>query len=220
MHIGLIGGIGPAATDFYYRSLITLAAQKNRALDLTIVHADAPTLLAHLAADDQTAQCAIYDRLTERLARAGAECMAITSIAGHFCVDRFSETAALPVINLPQALQNWLKTQGLNRVGILGTQTVMASAMYGKLAPVECLAPEGTELERVHEAYVTLAQSGVSSPELQAVFFAAGRALMARGAEAVLLGGTDLNPAFAGADCGFPIVDCADIHIQEIAQRI
>ncbi len=45
MHIGLIGGIGPGATDFYYRRLISTFAQKNVALE--IVHADIPTLLRH-----------------------------------------------------------------------------------------------------------------------------------------------------------------------------
>jgi aspartate racemase len=45
MHIGLIGGIGPAATDFYYRRLISTFASRKAALELTIVHADTPTLL-------------------------------------------------------------------------------------------------------------------------------------------------------------------------------
>jgi aspartate/glutamate racemase len=39
MHIGLIGGIGPAATDYYYRGLLQLHADAGRPLDLTIVHA-------------------------------------------------------------------------------------------------------------------------------------------------------------------------------------
>ena len=41
MHIGLIGGIGPAATEFYYRALVKLYAQAERRLELTIVNADA-----------------------------------------------------------------------------------------------------------------------------------------------------------------------------------
>ena len=40
MHIGLIGGIGPAATEFYYRNLVRAHAAANRAMELTIVHAD------------------------------------------------------------------------------------------------------------------------------------------------------------------------------------
>ena len=67
MHIGLIGGIGPAATDFYYRRLISTFASKQAALDLTIVHADTPTLLGNLASNNAAAQVAIYMRLTSAL---------------------------------------------------------------------------------------------------------------------------------------------------------
>ena len=45
MHIGLIGGIGPAATEFYYRHITAAHARAKRPLDLTIVHADAQDLV-------------------------------------------------------------------------------------------------------------------------------------------------------------------------------
>jgi hypothetical protein len=60
MHIGLIGGIGPVAMDFYYRRLISTFASNKAALELTIVHADTPTLLSNLASNDRSAQVAIY----------------------------------------------------------------------------------------------------------------------------------------------------------------
>ena len=96
----------------------------------------------------------------------------------------------------------------------------MATGVYGKLAPVDVLPPQGAALDSVHEAYIALAQSGRSTPELQDVFFRAGRDLMERGAEAVLLGGTDLDAAFSGVDCGFPVVNCAGVHIEEIARYL
>jgi aspartate racemase len=89
MYIGLIGGIGPAATDFYYRRLVSTRASKRAALELTIVHADTATLLGNLASDEAAAQLAIYMKLTNRLAAARGECVAITSVAGHFCSDAF-----------------------------------------------------------------------------------------------------------------------------------
>jgi aspartate racemase len=49
MHIGLIVGIGPAATDYYYRTLISALARVGKGLTLTMAHADAPTLLRHQA---------------------------------------------------------------------------------------------------------------------------------------------------------------------------
>ena len=52
------------------------------------------------------------------------------------------------------------------------------------------------------------------------VFFSIGQHLCrAQGAEAVLLGGTDLFLAFQGQDCGFPALDCAEIHVEAIYQR-
>jgi aspartate racemase len=71
MHIGLIGGIGPAATDFYYRRLISTFAGKKAVLELTIVHADTPTLLSNLVSNDAASQVAIYTTLTNRLVAAG-----------------------------------------------------------------------------------------------------------------------------------------------------
>src|ERR1700748_77769 len=100
MHIGLVGGIGPAATDFYYRRLISTFAGRKAPLELTIVHADTPTLLGNLASHDAAAQVAIYTRLTNRLAAAGAECVVVTSIAGHFCIEAFKAASPLRVIDM------------------------------------------------------------------------------------------------------------------------
>src|SRR5579863_2446822 len=105
MHIGLIGGIGPAATDFYYRRLISTFASNKAALELTIVHADTPTLLANLASNDAAAQVAIYTSLTNRLVAAGAECVAVTSIAGHFCMDAFK--AVSPAARCRHDFRGW-----------------------------------------------------------------------------------------------------------------
>jgi len=121
LHIGLIGGIGPGATDYYYRRLISTFARQNAALELTIVHADTPTLVSNLASNDAAAQTAIYVRLTNRLASAGAECVAITSIGGHFCIDAFQAVSPLPVVDMLSEVARAIDTRGLKRVGILGT---------------------------------------------------------------------------------------------------
>ena len=115
MHIGLIGGIGPAATDFYYRRLISTFASQKAALDLTIVHADTPTLLGNLASNNAAAQVAIYMRLTKRLAAAGAGCVVITSIAGHFCIDDFKSVSPLPVIDMISEVNRAIEQRGLEK---------------------------------------------------------------------------------------------------------
>ena len=151
MHIGLIGGIGPAATDYYYRRLIATFASNNAALELTIAHADTPTLLKNLARNDAPAQTAIYSRLTERLVSAGAGCVAVTSIAGHFCIDNFKAISQLPVVDLIAEVSRTIETRGLKRIGILGTRTVMETRFYGRIASAEVIPPSEPDLEAVHQ---------------------------------------------------------------------
>ena len=233
MHIGLIGGIGPAATDFYYRRLISTFASRKAALDLTIVHADTPTLLGNLASNNAAAQVAIYMRLTKRLAAAGAGCVVITSIAGHFCIDDFKSMSPLPVIDMISEVNRAVEQRGLRRIGILGTRTVMETRFYGVVQHAAIIPPSGQDLDAVHHAYVEMAASGVvasSEPlglegagvvtEAQRKVFntVSERLLHTAGVQAIMLGGTDLASAFNEKDAGFPIVDCAGIHADAITR--
>jgi aspartate racemase len=219
MHIGLIGGIGPAATDFYYRRLISTFASKQAALELTIVHADTPTLLGNLSSNDAAAQIAIYTRLTNRLVAAGAECVAITSIAGHFCIEAFKAVSRLPVVDMISEVGRAIEKRGTKRIGILGTRTVMETRFYGGVASAEIIPPSGQDLDDVHGAYVAMAASGVVTEAQRLVFDTVSRKLLEeKGAEAIMLGGTDLALAFNQRDTAFPLVDCAGIHVDAIVR--
>ena len=144
MQIGLIGGIGPAATDFYYQRLIRVFAQKKSPLELTIVHADRPTLLENLTQNRAATQAQIFARLTDRLASAGAGCVAITSIAGHFCRKEFGALSPLPVVDMIDEVGRAVTARGVRRIGILGTRTVMEFRFYGGVPTATVLLPVGT----------------------------------------------------------------------------
>jgi aspartate racemase len=219
MHIGLIGGIGPAATDFYYRRLISAFAEKRTALELTIVHADTPTLLNNLTNNDTAAQAAIFTRLTNRLVSAGADCVVITSIAGHFCIDAFKAASRLPVVDIVAEVDQAIGRRGLKRIGILGTRTVMETRFYGGLSSSEIIPPSGLDLHDVHQAYIAMAASGVVTEAQRMIFTAAShRLLKDQGAQAIMLGGTDLALAFNEQTSDFPLVDCAGIHVDAIVR--
>lgn len=219
MHIGLIGGIGPGATDFYYRRLISTFARKNATLELTIVHADTPTLLNNLVRNDAVAQTAIYKRLTNRLVSAAAECVCVTSIAGHFCIDDFKAVSPLLVVDMIAEVTRAIEARGLKRIGIIGTRTVMETRFYGRIASAEVVPPSDPDLEAVHQAYTSMATSGFVTEDQRSIFNAVSyRLLEGQGAEAIMLGGTDLALAFNEQTAGFPLVDCAGIHADAIAQ--
>ena len=73
MHIGLIGGIGPAATHFYHRGLIERHHASNVPLELTIAYADVRVMSRNLNEGRPDRQAEIFARLVGRLKGAGAE---------------------------------------------------------------------------------------------------------------------------------------------------
>ena len=217
MHIGLIGGIGPASTAYYYRELADAHASAGRRMELTIAHAELRDLIQHTADGAAERQAQIYLRLARRLQAAGAEAIAVTSIGGHFCIDELIARCPLPVINVLPALDAELRRRRLTRVGVLGTAGVMQSRVYGGIASVTTVVPEGDSFEAVHRDYVAMAIAGRASEEQRTRLFAAGRDLCQRqGAEAVILGGTDLFLAFEGAELDFPVIDGARVHIDAL----
>jgi aspartate racemase len=219
MHIGLIVGIGPAATDYYYRYLISALARAGRDLTLTMAHADTQTLLRNQSEGNVEAQVAIYRQLTSRLQRSGAEQVAVTSIAGHFCIEAFKEISPVPVIDLLDVVRLEVKRRGFRKVGLLGTRVVMETRFYGVLEGVEVIPPAGNLLE-VHDAYVSMASAGIATPEHREVFMKAGKTLAREhGCESILLAGTDLTLVFRKDEKpGFDTFDCAEAHAAAIAK--
>jgi aspartate racemase len=212
MHIGLIGGIGPAATDFYYRGLIDRHVAAGVPLEVTIAHADVREMARNLADGKPRRQAEIFAGLLERLKRAGAATGAVTSMGGHFCINELLPISPLPLVNAIPAVSAALSQSGAKKVGLIGTRTVMESRIYGAVPSPEIVVPEGDWLDRVHAAYSEMAQAGRVTDAQRAIFDTASRALCERGAEAIVLGGTDLFLAYAGRDPLYRVVDCADIH--------
>ena len=221
MHLGLIVGIGPAATDFYYRHLIRAFAQAGAKLELTMAHADTPTLLRHQASGNAAAQVEIYQALAHRLRAAGAETLAVTSIAGHFCIEEFKAVSPLPVIDLVTEVGREISARTFQKLGLIGTRVVMETGFYGAIKGVAIIAPPPSELTAVHEAYVAMASAGTITEAQRQVFFSAGKNLMEKaGVDAVMLAGTDLALAFHQREAGFPTLDCAAIHADAIFRAV
>ena len=216
MHLGLIGGIGPASTVVYYQKLTSAMRTLGLPLEMTIVNADANVLVKNNLADDRASQAQIYAGLIDRLKAAGADCAVITSLGGHFCIDETVPLSALPLISGVTPLDAYLVKQGINTVGLLGTAVVMRTQLYGQLAHTDAIAP--ADIDATGQAYLDMALSSQCTEDQRKFFFSQGRDLMDAGADAVVLAGTDLNLAFDGRDVGYPVIDALDIHIDVLVR--
>ncbi|MCX6591517.1 MAG: aspartate/glutamate racemase family protein [Acidobacteria bacterium] len=218
MHLGLVGGIGPAATEYYYHHLTAAHAKADRPLELTIVQADIKVLLRNLLARDQAAQAEVYRYLATRLQAAGADVVAITSLGGHFCIEQFEAISPLPVVNAIKAVRAELLRRGVRSIGLLGTQAVMESQIYGGLTGFEVVPHGGDNLAAVGREYLAMARAAKVSEEQREFFFDAAHQLHRAGAEVILLAGTDLCLAFDGRPCDVPVLDCALVHAEALLE--
>lgn len=219
MHIGLIGGIGPAATEYYYRGLVKATAAETRPLGLTIVHADSSTLLSNLRSNATQNQAEVFRRHIEQLVGAGADVAAVTSIAGHFCYRELHRISPLPLENALTAVSEELQRRGFKRVGLIGSKMAMETRLYGTIAGIEVVLPEHDELDVVSSEYFAMAIAQCATAEQRDLFFSAGARLCSeQGADVVVLAGTDLFLAFDGTEPGFEYIDCAELHIKALAQ--
>jgi len=219
MHIGLIGGIGPAATVFYYKRIVQVFDDAAQPLHLTIAHTSARMLSRNVAAGRAEEQAEEYQRVAAQLAAAGADVVVITSMGGHFCAREFAARSPLPMIDGPQAVAANLKAEGIARIGILGTRIVMETALYGELHELSVVTPTGAQREQVNDDYVAMAIAGAATPDQRARLIGAGaRLVREQGAEAILLGGTDLNLVYRDANPGYRVIDSAALHVDAIVR--
>ena len=218
MHIGLIGGIGVAATVVYYQRLSAAMAARGKPMEMTMVHTDVQELIRNNLADERDAQAQVYAGLIDRLKAAGADCAAITSLGGHFCYDETVPLSPLPLVSAVKPLDAYFASQGFGTVGLLGTRVVMRTKLYGQLGQTRAVALED-EIEMLGQTYQDMAVAGVCSDQDRALFLDAGRRMVDDlNADAVVLAGTDLNLAFDGRDPGYKVVDALDVHVDMLVR--
>ncbi|MFC5508823.1 MULTISPECIES: aspartate/glutamate racemase family protein [Hyphomicrobiales] len=217
MHIGLIGGIGVAATVVYYQRLVAAAAERGVSkLDLTIVHGEIQELIRNNLADRRAEQAKAFLPLVERLDHAGCDCVALSSLGAHFCLDELVALSPLPIVSAVAPLDAFFAERNIKRIGLLGTRVVMRTRLYGQLVDTGAIVLDD-EIDRLGQSYQDMAVAGACTPEQRALFLEAGKRMIAAGADAIVLAGTDLNLAFDGQDTGYPVIDALDFHVALLA---
>ncbi len=163
------------------------------------------------------AQAAAFARHVDRLKAGGCGAVAVTSMGGHFCIRQLEAISSLPLIDAIPALDRHFAASGLRRVGVLDSRNAMASRLYG-VGSVEVMAPADEDLPTVHATYVAMAAAAEATDAQCRYLAEQGQKLHEAGAEAIVLGGTDLFLAFDGRPPPYPLIDSALVHAAAIAR--
>lgn len=218
--LGLIGGLGPGATVHYYQQLVAAHEQRGRTLRLLIAHADIKRVYALVTAKDLDGLARYLAGLSAETAAGGAELTAIVAATPHICASQLGAISPLPLIDMLAEVRQAVNARGLKRVALLGTRFTIETRLFGCLEGIETIMPEAGQIETIQDLYKEFVEgrgSDVKTDELRRI----ARAFVSRdGAQSVLIAGTDLSNVFTEANAGFPMIDCARVHIDAIVRRL
>jgi aspartate racemase len=217
--LGLIGGLGPGATVYYYRELLAAHEAAGRTARLIIAHADVNRVRGFAENNDRSGLAQYLAGFVSSLAAGGAEMTAIVAITPHICAAELLAISPLPLIDIVSEVAGAIRTRGLNRVALLGTRFTVESRMFDRLG-VDVVMPKREEIEQIHNTYMDVLHDRSTPGQIDRLRQVARTLIERDGAEAVLLAGTDLSMMLSEHNAGFPTIDCAAVHIKAIIERL
>lgn len=215
--IGVVGGVGPAATvDFMDKIVRNTPAERDRDHVKLVVEQNPqiPDRTANLIASGADPTIGLY-ATCKRLEAAEADIIAIPCNTAHAYVERIQPYLAIPVVNMLTATTEHIR-QHLppdSLVGLLATSGTVKSGIYHEAASkagIPLLVPDEAHQEKVMAAIYgdRGVKAGFTDGECKRDLLAALDHLTKRGAQAVILGCTEL-PLVLGASAA--ILDPTDI---------
>lgn len=219
--IGLIGGMSWESSAEYYRIVNEQVRDRlgglrsARCLMWSFDFAEIEALQHAGRWDDATA---LMVDAARRLERGGADFLLICTNTMHRMAADVQAAVGIPLLHIADPTADRIRAAGLRRVGLLGTAFTMEQDFYkGRLADrhgLEVLIPEEADRATVHRIiYDELVQGRVEPASRQAYREVIAR-LVERGAEAVILGCTEIMLLVGAEDSAVPLFDTTAIHAE------
>src|SRR5437763_16378717 len=98
--LGLVGGLGPGATIYYYRELLAAHATQSRVPRMLIAHADVNRVMSAAGAQDFGGLAGYLAELIGSMKAGGADLTAIVALTPHICVPQLTPISPLRLIDM------------------------------------------------------------------------------------------------------------------------
>ncbi|MEN3758362.1 aspartate/glutamate racemase family protein [Aeromonas veronii] len=219
--IGLLGGMSWESTVSYYQALnrgvrAQLGGLHSARVLLNSVDFAGIERLQH--AGDWPATARLLAAEARKLQDGGADFLLIGTNTMHKVAPEIEAAIDIPLLHIADATAAKLRADGITRVGLLGTRFTMEQDFYkGRLQErfgLAVLVPDEAGRERVHRIIYDELCLGEIRESSRAEYLAIIEALAAAGAEAVILGCTEIALLVGDARAAVPLYDTTAIHAE------
>lgn len=217
--IGLLGGMSWESTALYYQQLNQLVRTKLGGLhsaELLLRSVDfAPIAAMQKSGAWDEAGTLLADH-AKGLERAGAEFLLLATNTMHLVAPQIEAATDIPLLHIADSTAQALKSDGFERVGLLGTAFTMEKPfLIDRLQghELDIIVPEVDRTNLNAIIFDELCQ-GIVSDQSRETYQRAIDGMMARGAEAVILGCTEITLLISDDDSPIPTYDSTDLHVR------
>jgi aspartate racemase len=219
--IGLIGGMSWESTALYYRIINEQVKQQlgglhsARSLMYSVDFHEIETLQAAgewQKAGEILAQAAIS------LENGGADFIVLCTNTMHKVAQQITDAVNIPLLHIADATAQRIRQAGVKKVGLLATAFTMEQEFYkGRLnqSEIEVLVPDAAGRKVVHDIIYQELCLGVIRDESRALYREIIAELVEQGAEAIILGCTEITLLVNADDASVPLFDTTLIHAED-----
>lgn len=219
--IGLIGGMSWESTQTYYRLINEKVRDQLGGLHsarLVLYSVDFAEIEALQHRGDWESTAKILGEAGKALESAGADFLVLCTNTMHKIAPGIEEVINVPLLHIADATASALLRDGISRVGLLGTRFTLEQTFYIERLEaqgIEVLVPDHDQRNTIHSVIYEELCQGVVSPDAKSAYLGIVDALSDRGAEAVILGCTEIGLLIQGSDTDVPLYDTTEIHAEQ-----
>jgi len=224
--IGLLGGMSWESTATYYREInegikANLGGLHSAKIALFSVDFEEIEKLQH--ANDWAATAEVLADAGKKVEQAGADFLLICTNTMHKVASDIEAAISIPLLHLADATGQRLSEAGVDRVGLLGTRFTMEQDFYKQRLTdkfgIEVLVPEPDEIEIVHRVIYEELCLGQIKDDSRAQYIDIIHNLSQRGAQAAILGCTEIALLVQQQHTEVPLFDTTSIHCEEAVKQ-
>ena len=219
--LGLIGGMSWESSIEYYRIINETVRDRlgglhsARSLMYSVDFAEIEAL-QHAGRWEEATRMMVD--AAGRLEAGGADGVIICTNTMHRMAAAVQERLSVPLLHIADATARRIQAAGLQHIGLLGTRFTMEDDFYcGRLVAnhgLDVVIPEQADRETVHRVIYEELVVGEIRPESKARYLEIVAQLVARGAQGVILGCTEIGLLVKQADTRVPLFDTTRIHAE------
>lgn len=217
--IGLLGGMSWESTLSYYKAINegvknALGGLHSAKIVMYSVDFDPIEQLQH--AGDWNGTAKILSGVAKSIQAAGADFLLICTNTMHKVAPEIEAAVQIPLLHIADATAEILVEEGIETVGLLGTAFTMEQEFYkGRLTNnhgLQVLVPNEADREIVHQVIYQELCLGKTEASSKAEYLRIIDALAAEGAEAVILGCTEIGMLVNQSNTKVRLLDTTAIH--------